>query len=126
MERGSIILIGATTENPSFEVNAALLSRMRVFVLQALTTDELVDLQQRALSDPRGYGLQQVTVDTSLLHQIADFANGDARIALNTLEMAVTNAQTKDGAIVVTQADVAQLLTKKALLYDKMVRNTTI
>lgn len=119
VERGSIILIGATTENPSFEVNAALLSRMRVFVLQALTTDELVDLQQRALSDPRGYGLQQVTVDTSLLHQIADFANGDARIALNTLEMAVTNAQTKDGAIVVTQADVAQLLTKKALLYDK-------
>lgn len=119
VERGSIILIGATTENPSFEVNAALLSRTRVFVLHGLTSVELVDLLQRALKDPRGYGLQQVKISKKLLAQIADFANGDARIALNTLEMAVTNAETKHDVVSVTQADVAQLLTKKALLYDK-------
>lgn len=119
IERGSIILIGATTENPSFEVNAALLSRTRVFVLHGLTSVELVDLLQRALKDPRGYGLQQVKISKKLLAQIADFANGDARIALNTLEMAVTNAETKHDVVSVTQADVAQLLTKKALLYDK-------
>ena len=119
VERGSIILIGATTENPSFEVNAALLSRTRVFVLHGLTSVELVDLLQRALKDPRGYGLRQVKISKKLLAQIADFANGDARIALNTLEMAVTNAETKHDVVSVTQADVAQLLTKKALLYDK-------
>ncbi|MDB7660183.1 replication-associated recombination protein A [Lacticaseibacillus rhamnosus] len=119
VERGSIILIGTTTENPSFEVNAALLSRTRVFVLHGLTSVELVDLLQRALKDPRGYGLQQVKISKKLLAQIADFANGDARIALNTLEMAVTNAETKHDVVSVTQADVAQLLTKKALLYDK-------
>ncbi|WP_179396145.1 replication-associated recombination protein A [Lacticaseibacillus absianus] len=120
VERGSITLIGATTENPSFEVNAALLSRTRVFVLQQLTTADLVDLLQRALQDPRGYGLAQVTIDQDLLHAIAEFANGDARVALNTLEMAVTNATTTpDAPITVTAATVGQLLTKKALLYDK-------
>lgn len=120
VEQGSIILIGATTENPSFEVNAALLSRTRVFVLHPLSEADLVTLLQRAITDPRGYGLEQVTVATDLLHQIANFANGDARIALNTLEMAVTDATGKAGApITVSQAVVAQLLTKKALLYDK-------
>ncbi|MFD1392338.1 replication-associated recombination protein A [Lacticaseibacillus jixianensis] len=120
VERGSITLIGATTENPSFEVNAALLSRTRVFVLKQLTAKDLVALLQRALKDPRGYGLQDVKVAGKLLDMIADFANGDARIALNTLEMAVTNAEGQPGApITVTKAAVAQLLTKKALLYDK-------
>ena len=120
VERGSITLIGATTENPSFEVNAALLSRLRVFVLHALTADDLVTLLKRALSDPRGYGSSEVEIDDKVLRQIADFANGDARIALNTLEMAVTNAQTEDNAHIQVAADaVAQLLTKKQLLYDK-------
>ncbi len=120
VERGSITLIGATTENPSFEVNAALLSRTRVFVLQPLTTAEVVALLQRALSDPRGYGASQVQIDAALLTQIADFANGDARVALNTLEMAVTNAQAQaDGTIVVGNDAVRQLLSKKQLLYDK-------
>ncbi|WP_125706169.1 replication-associated recombination protein A [Lacticaseibacillus daqingensis] len=119
VERGSITLIGATTENPSFEVNAALLSRARVFVLQPLAVADLTTLLQRALTDPRGYGLQQVTADADLLTAIATFANGDARVALNTLELAVTNAKPQDGRTVVTQQDVAQLLTKKALLYDK-------
>jgi putative ATPase len=120
VERGSITLIGATTENPSFEVNAALLSRLRVFVLQALTADDLVTLLKRALSDPRGYGSSKVEISDEVLHQIADFANGDARIALNTLEMAVTNAQTDESDhIRVAKDAVAQLLTKKQLLYDK-------
>ncbi|KRN25333.1 recombination factor protein RarA [Lacticaseibacillus camelliae DSM 22697 = JCM 13995] len=120
VERGSITLIGATTENPSFEVNAALLSRTRVFVLKQLTQDDLIELLKRALKDPRGYGLQQVKIAPELLGMIADFANGDARIALNTLEMAVTNAETDPGkTITVTKAAVSQLLTKKALLYDK-------
>jgi putative ATPase len=120
VERGSITLIGATTENPSFEVNAALLSRLRVFVLQALTADDLVTLLKRALSDPRGYGSSKVEIADEVLHQIADFANGDARIALNTLEMAVTNAQTDESDhIQVAKDAVAQLLTKKQLLYDK-------
>lgn len=120
VERGSITLIGATTENPSFEVNAALLSRTRVFVLKQLTAKDLVTLLKRALKDPRGYGLQKVKIAPELLAMIADFANGDARIALNTLEMAVTNAETDPGkTVTVTKAAVSQLLTKKALLYDK-------
>lgn len=120
VERGSITLIGATTENPSFEVNAALLSRLRVFVLQALSADDLVTLLKRALRDPRGYGSSKVEISNEVLRQIADFANGDARIALNTLEMAVTNAQTDESDhIQVAKDAVAQLLTKKQLLYDK-------
>ncbi|MFD1433235.1 replication-associated recombination protein A [Lacticaseibacillus yichunensis] len=120
VERGAIILIGATTENPSFEVNAALLSRTRVFVLQPLTTQDLVRVLHQALSDPRGYGSQTINVSEELLERMADFANGDARIALNTLEMAVTNANQSDGEpITLTAAGVGQLLTKKALLYDK-------
>jgi putative ATPase len=121
VERGSITLIGATTENPSFEVNAALLSRLRVFVLQPLTTTQLVALLQRALRDPRGYGSQKVAVADTLLTQIADFANGDARIALNTLEMAVTNTpEAPAGEVTQVAADaVLQLLSKKQLMYDK-------
>ncbi|MCX2455108.1 replication-associated recombination protein A [Lacticaseibacillus nasuensis] len=122
VEKGSIILIGATTENPSFEVNAALLSRLRVFVLQPLSTADLVVLLKRALSDPRGYGLSHVGVADELLGQIADFANGDARVALNTLELAVTDAQGAaqgDEPITVSANAVSQLLSKKALLYDK-------
>ena len=120
VERGSITLIGATTENPSFEVNAALLSRTRVFVMKPLTTADLTELLKRALTDPRGYGLQHVQIADELIGQIAEFANGDARIALNTLEMAVTNAMGAAAEpIVVDQSAVSQLLTKKALLYDK-------
>ncbi|WP_461224716.1 replication-associated recombination protein A [Lacticaseibacillus suihuaensis] len=120
VERGSITLIGATTENPSFEVNAALLSRTRVFVMKPLTTADLVGLLRRALRDPRGYGLEKVEIEPDLLQRIAAFANGDARIALNTLEMAVTDAGGKPGEVIhVTKQAVGQLLSKKALLYDK-------
>lgn len=119
VERGSIILIGATTENPSFEVNAALLSRMRVFVLHALTADELVHLLHNAIASPRGFADFSIDISDDLLHAIADYANGDARTALNTLEMAVTNARIVDGVTQVTKEDLAQIMGTKALLYDK-------
>ena len=119
VERGSIILIGATTENPSFEINSALLSRLRVFVLHALGEDDLVTLQKNALADPRGLGDFTVEMPDELMHKIAVYANGDARTALNTLEMAVTNGQVDGDKTVVSKADLSQIMGKKALLYDK-------
>lgn len=120
VEKGSIILIGATTENPSFEVNSALLSRCKVFVLQALQTGELVQLLKRALTDEKGFGSQQVQIDDELLEMIAVFANGDARTALSTLEMAVLNGEVdSSGATTVTRETLEQCTSKKSLLYDK-------
>ena len=120
VEKGSIILIGATTENPSFEVNSALLSRCKVFVLQELKTDELVQLLKRALTDEKGFGNQQINIDDELLEMIAVFANGDARTALSTLEMAVLNGDVDNsGATTVTRETLEQCTSKKSLLYDK-------
>ena len=119
VEKGSVILIGATTENPSFEVNAALLSRCKVFVLQALEPDDLVELLHRALQSPQGFGGQAVEFPDELLRAVAVFANGDARTALSTLEMAVLNARRIGETTVVTKEDVAQCTSKKSLLYDK-------
>ena len=120
VEKGSIILIGATTENPSFEVNAALLSRCKVFVLQPLSADDLTALMKHALADPRGFGGQQIDLPDGLLSRIAAFANGDARTALSTLEMAVLNGELDaDGSVKVTEEAVAQCVSKKSLLYDK-------
>ena len=119
VEKGSIILIGATTENPSFEVNGALLSRCKVFVLQALKTDELADLLSRALSDPRGFGAQQIDISRDLLETIANFANGDARSALSTLEMAILNGDRIGDKTIVTPETIEQCTSKKSLLYDK-------
>lgn len=119
VEKGSIILIGATTENPSFEVNGALLSRCRVFVLQSLGEADLVKLLTRALRDPRGFGNQQIRIDPDLLRLIAVFANGDARTALSVLEMAVLNGDMEDGVTTVTKETVEQCTSKKSLLYDK-------
>lgn len=120
VEKGSIILIGATTENPSFEVNGALLSRCRVFVLHELTADDLMKVLKRALTDERGFGGQNITISDDLLHAIAVFANGDARTALSTLEMAVLNAgEDETGAVTVTRELVEQCVSKKSLLYDK-------
>lgn len=120
VEKGSIILIGATTENPSFEVNSALLSRCKVFVLQELKTEELVQLLKRALTDEKGFGSQQVNIDDELLEMIAVFANGDARTALSTLEMAVLNGDVDaGGATTVTRETLEQCTSKKSLLYDK-------
>ena len=119
VERGSIILIGATTENPSFEVNGALLSRCKVFVLQALKTEELTELLRRALTDERGFGGQDVEIADDILETIAAFANGDARSALSTLEMAVLNGNADGDKTVVTRETVEQCTSKKSLLYDK-------
>jgi putative ATPase len=119
VERGSIVLIGATTENPSFEVNSALLSRCKVFVLQALGTEDLVGLLRRAIDDPRGFGGQNVQMDGDMLAMVANFANGDARTALGTLEMVILNAQREEDRVTVTKEIIEQCVNKKSLLYDK-------
>lgn len=119
VEKGSIILIGATTENPSFEVNGALLSRCKVFVLQALKTEEITALLQRALADERGFGGQNVRIEPRLLEAIAVFANGDARNALSTLEMVVLNGDLDETGVTVTAETIEQCTSKKSLLYDK-------
>lgn len=120
VERGSIILIGATTENPSFEVNGALLSRCKVFVLQALKTEDIVRLLRHALTDPRGFGGQNVEIAEDIVAMIANFANGDARSALTTLEMAVLNGDVdENGKVTVTRETVESCTSKKSLLYDK-------
>ena len=119
VEKGSIILIGATTENPSFEINSALLSRCRVFVLHALGREDLFSLLKQALSDPRGFGGQEVRITGDMLQIIAGFANGDARIALSTLEMVVINGDKDGNATTVTNEIIEQCISKKSLLYDK-------
>ena len=119
VEKGAITLIGATTENPSFEVNGALLSRCKVFVLKALTENDVVELLKRALSDERGFGDVDVRIEDDLLRAIALFSNGDARSALSTLEMATLNGDEQDGIIAVTSDTVAQCTSNRRLLYDK-------
>ncbi|MCI9553588.1 MAG: replication-associated recombination protein A [Acutalibacter sp.] len=119
VERGSIILIGATTENPSFEVNSALLSRCKVFVLQALSAKDLSSLLGRSLTDPRGFGGQEIDMPEEMLEIVANFANGDARTALGTLEMIVLNAPRQEGRVTVTNEIIEQCINKKSLLYDK-------
>ena len=119
VEHGSIILIGATTENPSFELNSALLSRCKVFVLHALTEGDLTHLLENALKNPRGFGGQDIAIEPDLLARIANFANGDARMALGVLEMAILNGDTTDGKTTVTAENIEQCTSKKSLLYDK-------
>lgn len=119
VEKGSIILIGATTENPSFEVNGALLSRCKVFVLQSLSESDILELLQRALRDPRGFGTLKVDFPSEQLAIIAGFANGDARTALSTLEMVVLNGDLNGDTVTVTKETIEQCISKKSLLYDK-------
>ncbi len=120
VEKGSIILIGATTENPSFEINSALLSRCKVFVLYALEKKELVELLKRALADKRGFGSQKIEISEDMLEMISVFANGDARTALSTLEMVILNGELdSSGTVTVTRETLEQCISKKALLYDK-------
>ncbi|MBY7142640.1 replication-associated recombination protein A [Virgibacillus sp. NKC19-3] len=119
VEKGSIILIGATTENPSFEVNAALLSRSKVFVLYQLSTNEIIELLQNAIADPKGLGDQAIQLEDGVLEAIAAFSDGDGRIALNTLEMAVLNGQKQEGTLSIGKEDLTQIIQRKSLLYDK-------
>ena len=119
VEKGSIILIGATTENPSFEVNNALLSRCKVFVLHELTTDDIMKLLNRALTSPEGFGNSKINISEENLKAIANFSNGDARNALSTLEMVILNSDSVNGEINVTDETLQQCISKKSLLYDK-------
>lgn len=138
VERGVVTLIGATTENPSFEVNAALLSRCRVFTLYALTEEHILTILRHALEDKeRGSGQPGVTIDDDALQQIALFANGDARTALNVLELAVQGSMHQEGTteqeeqrkqkgakgqhtpIYITLSVVEDAMQHRALLYDK-------
>ena len=119
VEKGSIILIGATTENPSFEVNGALLSRCRVFVLQSLASDDLKKMLRHALESPKGLGGQKIEITEDLIDLIANFANGDARSALSTLEMVVLNGDMDGDTVVVNREILEQCISKKSLLYDK-------
>jgi len=119
VEKGSIVLIGATTENPSFEVNSALLSRCRVFVLNALGQSDLFELLTNAIKDPRAFEGKEVRIADEMLNIIASFANGDARIALSTLEMVVLNGDVDETSITVTKEMLEQCISKKSLMYDK-------
>src|SRR5437016_7155416 len=142
VEAGDIVLIGATTENPSFEVNAALLSRSKVFVLRGLVTEEVEAILRRAVADPeRGYGQEPIAIGDGALHAMAVYANGDARAALNVLELSVTSAPlvaergdgvpaegvrgagapglSEDGRRRVDVQHVEQSIQRRALLYDK-------
>ena len=120
VEKGSIILIGATTENPSFEINSALLSRCKVFVLQALTERDIRILLHHALTDRKGFGNNTIHIEERLIGAIAVFSNGDARTALNTLDMAVLNGRIEpDGSITVLEEVLMQCTGQKMLLYDR-------
>ncbi|MBQ6314253.1 MAG: replication-associated recombination protein A [Mogibacterium sp.] len=125
VEKGSIILIGATTENPSFEVNGALLSRCKVFVLHQLEQGDIAKLIRNAIDDPRGFGDMEVRISDDEVNALAAFANGDARTALSTLEMMVLNAdhsvdeKTGREIVTVTPDDFEQCTSRKSLLYDK-------
>ena len=119
VEKGSITLIGATTENPSFEVNNALLSRCKVFVLKELNTDDILQLLKRAIKDKNGFGNYKIDISEDLLKVIAQFSNGDARNALSTLEMVIINGNSEGDKITITDDVIEQCINKKPLLYDK-------
>lgn len=120
VEKGSIVLIGATTENPSFEVNNALLSRCRVFVLKELSSDDILELLKRAIHDERGFGTLTIDISEEDLKMIANFANGDARSALTSLDMLVINGDVDEkGVIHISKDTMEDCFTKKTLMYDK-------
>lgn len=119
VESGDITLIGATTENPSFEVNSALLSRCRTFVLKSLEAEDLVELIHHALTSPKGFGDLKIDISKEDIQKIAAFSNGDARFCLNTLEMVVYNSPSDIDGIHVDEAILKQVLQKRTLLYDK-------
>ena len=110
----------AVRDSWKLEVNGALLSRCKVFVLKALETDDIEQLLKRAIADPRGYGSERVNITDDMLHMIAEFANGDARSSLTTLEMVVLNGDVqRDGTIDITMETLEQCISRKSLLYDK-------
>jgi len=118
VEKGSIVLIGATTENPSFEINSALLSRCKVFVLNALSPEDISVLLRKATADPVSFPGIRVDADDEVLGLIAGYSNGDARMALNTLDAAVSYTA-REGVAEITRDSVAECISRKMLLYDK-------
>ncbi|MDG4969514.1 replication-associated recombination protein A [Lactococcus lactis] len=119
VEKGSIILIGATTENPSFEVNSALLSRSKVFTLNPLSISDIMNLLNHIFNDPRSFPNKKVTISEENIRRIALYANGDARAALNILEIAVTNSEEVEGTVCISNEVIKELLDSKMLFYDK-------
>jgi len=120
VEDGTVTMIGATTENPSFEVNSALLSRSRVFVLHPLSDDEVATIVDRALGDPeRGLGTQAIELAPDARETLIGYANGDARTALSALEFAASSAPQRDGSKAIDRALVLEALQKRGSTYDK-------
>ncbi|MDP9018751.1 MAG: AAA family ATPase, partial [Candidatus Eremiobacteraeota bacterium] len=121
VENGTVTLIGATTENPSFEVNSALLSRSRVFVLKALTDENVGQIIDRAIADDsRGLASSKLVLDDAARAALINLSNGDARVALGTLEFASTAApQAKDGQRQISAALIADAMQRRAISYDK-------
>jgi putative ATPase len=120
VENGTVVLIGATTENPYFEVISALVSRSRIFQLKTLTDDDVRTLLLRALSDPeRGYGIRNTQVDDDALAHFVNIAGGDARNALNALELAVESTPPVDDAVHITLEVAQESIQRRAILYDK-------
>lgn len=123
VENGTIVLIGATTENPSFEINSALLSRMKVFILQELQEEDLLMIMRRALADKtRGLGESQIEAPEDMLRLIAVYSSGDARTALNSLELAFLLCKRK-GVTVLSEAEVKAAIQQAVLKYDKTGEN---
>jgi putative ATPase len=119
VERGVVILIGITTENPLFAVNSALVSRSTLFRLEPLTEDDVLQVLRRALNDPKGYADRSLDVDDEALRHWARTSDGDARRALNALELAVLSAPETEGPIRITRADAEQSIQRKAIRYDR-------
>lgn len=119
VEKGSIILIGATTENPSFEVNSALLSRTRVFLLNQLSEEDIIELLKKVLKSDKAFPNLDISIEEKLLRQITIYSNGDARTALNTLEMLVINSERVNQKVIVTIDLMNELMDKKVGYYDK-------
>jgi len=120
VEKGIVIMIGATTENPYFEVNSPLLSRSRIFQLKPLTKEDIINIINDALNAKRGLADYNIKIDENTIKYIAEIANGDARVALNTLEAAVlTTPVNKEGKIVLNEDIIKEALQKKSLNYDK-------
>jgi putative ATPase len=120
VEKGAIVLIGATTANPSFEVNNALLSRCRVFVLKELSIEDITELLKRAITDKRGFGSEKVDISEEDIEIIAHFANGDARSALTALDMIIINGEKDEGGVIhISREIIEEGLNRKSLLYDR-------
>ena len=120
VENGTFILIGATTENPFFEVNAALVSRSRIFQLKPLTSDDLTKIAWQAIRDKeRGYGNLDVSFEEGALEHLVDVASGDARSLLNALELAVVTSPHEGNAVIITKEAAEESIQRKAVLYDK-------